>query len=509
MATITTDDVIVFNGGTSTDLQNAINTAMKNGRALYLTPAPTSPTVPAIYTVSSLEIRPQTANNNKKALRLFAAPGSVTLKLAASASYMLKIDSASEVEISGINFDASYDPAASSPITVSVAVIYAVLSNRVKIKECRIFASSGAGIKFERSGTQPSFSPPSVWWPYGEPAGATVGFKDVAGSVLDNEIFACNDDGITCDRSPGLLIKNNVIRSIKGNGVYVTHWDRVSRPGQGPGGTGLYYSQFSGTRIEDNLITDIDVVNPSSTGAEGNGIVGWLANNIIAANNIIRYCKFSATRFNACTGTQVTGNNIYGLGDTGVYIEEPDGTYVPGSHPVQTIVANNGINQCTSGIVLSNFVYDNAGNRLATVANNVVRNCHNASSTGFGINVSGDATVTGNVVECCDLEGISLGLNDNTRDLVAIGNIVRNCLWGIAAATAGGEILITGNMVHVANPTTNGIVRSVYLGSSSGTAFGPSLPNASYPNVKVSGNDVHNSTTPTSPSDACEPAPAF
>lgn len=507
MATISTDDVIVFNGGTSTDLQNAINTAMKNGRALYLTSAPTSPTVPTVYTVSNLEIRPQTANNNKKALRLFATPGSVTLKLGASANYILKIENASEVEISGIGFDASYDPAASSPITVTWAAIYGLLSNRLRIEKCRVFASSDAGIRLDRCGTQPSFSPPAVWWPYGEPNGATVGFKDTAGTIIDNEIFSCFNGGLFVRSSPGLLVKNNVIRSLKGNGIDISHWDYVSRPG--PDDTSLFYSQFAGVRIEDNFITDIGVINPSSTGQEGNGIVGWLANNLIVSNNTIRYCKFSAARFNACTAIQVIGNNCYALGDTALYVEEPDGTYVPATHPVQMVIANNGINQAVNGITVTNFVYNNAGCRLATVANNIVRNCHNAAGAGTGISVSGDTTVTGNIVECCGTEGIALGVNNNTRDLVVTGNLVRNCLWGIAAATDGGEILINGNMVHVANPATNGIVRSVYLGSSSGTAYGPALPNASYPNVKVSGNDVHNATIPTTPSDACEPAPSF
>lgn len=86
------------------------------------------------------------------------------------------------------------------------------------------------------------------------------------------------------------------------------------------------------------------------------------------------------------------------------------------------------------------------------------------------------------------------------------GNVVRNCLWGIAAATDGGEVLINSNIVDVVNPSTNGIVRVVYSGT---YTFGPALPNASYPWVKVNANDVHNLGTPVSPSDACELAPAF
>lgn len=504
MATISTDDVIVFNGGTSADLQNAINTAMKNGRALYLTPAPTSPTVPTIYTVGNLEIRPQTANNNKKALRLFAASGSVTLKLAASADYIVKIENASEVEISGINFDASYDPAAPSPITVTWGVLYATLSNRLRIEKCKIFASSGAGIRLDRCGTQPSFSPPSIWWPYGEPNGATTGFKDSAGAITDNEIFSCFASAIASARSTGLLIKGNVIRSIKGNGVDVSHWDYVNRPG--PGGTSLFYSQFSGMRIEDNFISDIDVVDPSSTGQEGNGIACWLANHLVVSNNVIRYCKFSAARFNACTAVQVTGNNCYALGETALYSEEPDGSYVLSSHPVQSVFSGNSVNQCATGITVTNFVFNNSGCRLSTVTGNIIRNCHTPDGQGTGISVAGDATVTGNIVECCDLAGIALGVNENTRDLIASSNVVRNCLWGIAAATDGGEVLIIGNIVNVANSATHGIVRVVYSGTSS---FGPALPNAAYPSVKATGNDVHNRTTPVSPSDACEPAPVF
>lgn len=504
MATLSTDDVIVFNGGTSADLQNAINLAMKNGRALYLTPAPTSPTVPTIYTVSNLEIRPQTANSNKKALRLYAVPGTVTLKLAQSASHILKIESAADVEVSGIDFDASYDPAAPSPITVTWAAVYALLSSRVRIEKCRIFASSDAGIRLEKCGTQAAFSPPAVWWPYGQPNSATTGFKDKGATITDNEIHTCFGNAITSDRSTGLLIKNNVIRAIKGNGVSMMHWDFVSRPG--PGGTSLFYSQFSGTRIEDNFITDIEVVDPSSTGQEGNGIACWLTNNVTVSNNTIRFCRFSAARFNSCSGVTVTGNDCYALGETALYCEEPDGSYVPGSHPVQSIFTSNAVNQCRYGITVTNFVFNNAGCRLSTVANNIVRNCHGPEGQGQGISVSGDASVTGNVVECCDLVGINLGVNGNTRDLLVTGNIVRNCLWGIAASTDGGEVVINSNIVNVANPATNGIVRAVYSGA---YTFGPALPNAAYPRVKVNANDVHNLGTPVSPSDACEPAPAF
>ena len=166
-----------------------------------------------------------------------------------------------------------------------------------------------------------------------------------------------------------------------------------------------------------------------------------------------------------------------------------------------------------NGLTLTNFLFANAGCRLASVTGNIVRNAHRVGkSGGIGITASADTAVTGNVVECAATVGIALGVNDNCRDLLAVGNIVRNSPLGIGVAdnSANGAVLVSANLLHQITAGT-GIVGTIYNPATTG-------PNSTYSTgaladgqtakswVKLSNNYTSLLSAPTVSSDGCEPA---
>jgi uncharacterized secreted repeat protein (TIGR03808 family) len=299
-----------------------------------------------------------------------------------------------------------------------------------------------------------------------------------------------------------------VIRDIKGNGIYISNQNDLPAFTQ---------SHFNAGRVEGNLITDIDVSSTGTSGQEGNAIVCWLANSVSVCNNTIRFTRWSGVRFNACSQLICSNNSFYANGDIGIYIEQP-GDALSGKHPTGVTVVGNTINHCGYGISFTNFT-GTAGNRLAVIANNVIRHAHKlGKELGAGIVAEGDASITGNVIECADYYGILLGTNSATRDHVASGNLIRDCLYGIgvSSTTSSGAVFVTGNLIHIANASTNAVVSDVY----DPTNTNPALPNYRFLNslaenqtanswVKVTNNYRSTSTTPLSPSDGCELAPVF
>lgn len=113
MSLITTQtDYYIYNGGTSADLQAAINAAIAAGKSLFLVP-PTPPAL-AVFQANGLTI-----SSPARSFKMFATPGSVTLKMSANSDAVLTISSSTDVEISGINFDGGYVVGATSPLTTN------------------------------------------------------------------------------------------------------------------------------------------------------------------------------------------------------------------------------------------------------------------------------------------------------------------------------------------------------------------------------------------------------
>jgi uncharacterized secreted repeat protein (TIGR03808 family) len=497
MPLITTQsDYYIYNGGTSAELQAAINAAISVGKSLFLVP-PTPP-ASAIFQANGLTI-----SSPARSFKMFATPGSVTLKMSATSDAALTISGSNDVEISGINFDGGYVVGSATPITTNWGIVRATNSNRVRLEKCRVANGSFYGLFFDNCGTTQNGSTA----PYGVP----VTFDNIAGIIEECEIYnTFSGAAIGLTGSPGATIRNCFIHDIKGNGISISH--QFDAPGTSQ-------SHFDGARVEGNMFTDIDVASVGTSGQEGNAVIAWLSNNISVCNNTMRFLRWSGIRFNECSQVVCNNNSIYSSGECALYMEQPDNLVLSGKHPTGYTAIGNNINHCAVGISFANFV-GTWGNRLAVISNNLVRHAHKkGKNNGIGIlAAAGDATITGNVVECCDYYGIILGANGNTRDLLVTGNLIRDCLYGVGASSdaTSGAMMVTGNMMHFANSLANAVVAVTY---------DPGNANLTLPDFRVISNLAENQTTnswtkvsnnfrstltsPVSPSDGCELAPVF
>jgi uncharacterized secreted repeat protein (TIGR03808 family) len=164
-------------------------------------------------------------------------------------------------------------------------------------------------------------------------------------------------------------------------------------------------------------------------------------------NNWIADCAFSAVRVNAGNNTNITGNQCLRNGETGIYVEFG----FQGA-----VVSNNIIDGATGGISITNF---NDGGRLAVVSNNLIRNLKTTGpydneiiDFGWGISVEADTTVTGNVIEGAPLYGINVGWGVNRRNLLVLGNIIRDAGIGISVSIVenSGPAIIKDNLIDQA-----------------------------------------------------------
>ena len=493
MSLITTQaDYYVYNGGTSTELQNAINAAIAAGKSLFLVPP--SPAA-VVFQSNGLVI------NAAQGFKLFATPGSVTLKMSTTSDAVLTISNSNDVEVSGMNFDGGYVPGASSPITTNWSVVHAASSNRLRFEKCRFANGSTTGLFLDGCGTSQNGST--------NPYGAAVTFDNRAAIVTQCEFNnTYSGAALHVSSSPGSVIRDNMLRDIKGNGIYVHH--QYDAPG-------TTQSHFDGTLIEGNLITDVDVASAGTSGQEGNAIICWLCNNISILNNKMRYTRWSGARLNGCSHVVCNGNSVYGTPDVGIYIEQPGGS-LTGKHPTGYTVVGNHINHCLYGINLVNFASPQ-GCRLGVIASNVIRHAHkSAKAGGIGIQTEGDVAVTGNTIECCDYFGIVVGTNQYSRDLLVANNLIRDCAYGVGTSsdTRSGAILVNGNLFHFAGADTNAVVATVYdpANANQAISYNRALTNLLENQTvnawtKVTNNFRSTLTAATSPSDGCELAPVF
>lgn len=213
----------------------------------------------------------------------------------------------------------------------------------------------------------------------------------------------------------GLLIEGNDVADVGDNGIQV--W--ASEPRE------------DGTLVTGNRISRI-AARSGGSGQNGNGINVFRAGNVTVSGNRISDCAFSAVRNNAGSGCQITGNSVSRMGEVAIYCEFGfEGA----------VVSGNQIETARHGISITNF---NEGGRLAVCAGNVIRD----AQTG-GISAEADTTVMGNVIEGARGNGITLGWGGYSRNLLASGNILRDCGRGIAfsLAAGAGPAMISGNRI--------------------------------------------------------------
>jgi len=273
--------------------------------------------------------------------------------------------------------------------------------------------------------------------------------KACSGRVSDCDIREVSQAGLFSLDARGLVLAHNAIADCANNGLQI--WR--SAPGE------------DGTQIVANRIARI-ASKGGGTGQNGNGINVYRAGGVVAANNRIEDCAYSAIRGNGADNIQMTGNACRKLGEVALYAEFAF---------AGALIANNVIDGAANGIAVTNF---NEGGRLAVVQGNLIRNLFRrehepVDKRGIGIGIEADAAVTGNVIEGAPTAGISAGWGPYLRDVAITGNLIRDAGVGImvSADPGAGACLIGHNMISGAK---DGAIRVM----DHGTAHGPDLARA-------------------------------
>jgi uncharacterized secreted repeat protein (TIGR03808 family) len=318
-------------------------------------------------------------------VQIVGTPGQTVLK-STRGEIILEIGKSRTVALSGLSFATK---------GVKGELVTADNVQRLLVADCS-FSGGGTGLKLQGCG--------------GRITGNTFKYHQANG-------FFSND-------ATGLEISGNTVSDIGNNGIMV--WR--SELGE------------DGSIISNNHISRI-AAEDGGTGQNGNGIVLFRAGNVIVSNNRITDCAYSGVRDNSGSNVVVTSNSISRTGEVALYVEFAfQGASVTG----------NVIEDAAFGISVTNFDQDG---RLAVVDGNVLRrikgsNLHGGVE-GIGIGVEADTVVSNNVVEDASHVGIHLGWGDKGRNLSALGNVVRQCGYGIVVSVAAGfgDTLIANNMI--------------------------------------------------------------
>ncbi|MGI9415551.1 MAG: TIGR03808 family TAT-translocated repetitive protein, partial [Hyphomicrobiales bacterium] len=294
---------------------------------------------PGVYRARNLRIN--------RPVQLHGTPGRTVLRHTGGS--LLSIADVADVTLFGLTFDGALEPVrASGLVTASDCA-------RLHMEQCQVLSSSLSGIALNRCG----------------------------GRIVSNTIADALKTAIFSLDATGLEISGNRVHDCRNNGIQV--W----RSARGEDGTIVTHN-----RIERIAAAD------GGSGQNGNGINIFRAGNVIAAQNRITDCAFSAVRSNAGSACQILGNSCARLGEVALYAEFGfEGA----------VISGNVIETAASGISITNF---NDGGRLAVCANNIVRDLFirdgEEDRRGVGISAEADTVIEGNVVENAAVEGIAL-----------------------------------------------------------------------------------------------------
>jgi uncharacterized secreted repeat protein (TIGR03808 family) len=274
-----------------------------------------------------------------------------------------------------------------------------------------------------------------------------------SGRVCGCRITGAAKAGIfSLDSEGGMEISHNELSGIANNGILV--W----RTSKGEDGTIVAFNRISRIATADG-----------GTGENGNAINVFRAGNVIVTSNRISDCAYSAVRANSASNVQILSNSISRMGEVAVFVEFAfDGA----------VVSGNLIDSATTGISVTNFDH---GGRLAAVSGNVIRNIvqrpGEPATSGYGIAVEADVSVTGNTIENVQTAGLMIGWGRFCRDVAATGNVIRKSNIGISVTddAAAGAVVLTGNMI---TGSTQGAIRRTNHGrpTSPDLALEPPFP---------------------------------
>jgi uncharacterized secreted repeat protein (TIGR03808 family) len=247
------------------------------------------------------------------------------------------------------------------------------------------------------------------------------------GSVIHGRFSAIRDTAIFSLDSRGLIVGGNVIEDIGNNGVQI--W-RSQRGDDG--------SQVRGNRIS-RIRRD-----GGGDGPNGNGVVIFRADGVIAEGNTLRDCALTFIRNNAGSNVQILGNNGARCGEVGYYSEFAfEGA----------ILSNNIAEDVAHGFNITNLDH---GGRIAVCSNNIIRRVRRGLAPwgkdiigGIGIRVEAEAAVTGNVVEECSDIAIALGWSWAMRNLLAANNVIRDAGIGVGVSLVPKErnVVVSNNVI--------------------------------------------------------------
>jgi uncharacterized secreted repeat protein (TIGR03808 family) len=286
------------------------------------------------------------------------------------------------------------------PLPTRRGLVHCLGGRDIRIVDCEITGSGGAGIWFEQ----------------------------VSGDVSGNIITNTASTAVVSFDALGLSVSRNTIVGTSDNGI------EILRTAIGD----------DGTLVTDNRIEDIKA-GPGGSGQYGNAINAFRAGNVIVRGNRIRNCDYSAVRGNSASNIQITGNSVSDVREVALYSEFSfEGA----------LIANNTVDGAAFGVSVCNF---NEGGRLAVVQGNIIRNLLPKrpigtapdDDAGVGIYVEADSSVTGNVIENAPAFGIITGWGKYLRDVVISGNVIRKAFVGIgvSVASGAGTVLVNTNVI--------------------------------------------------------------
>ncbi len=361
-------------------------------------------------------------------LYLEGVPGR-TLLVSREGGPILDLGGARDVALSGLSFLGK--TVSSAERFAKTALVQAVQCKNLKIENCAFSNSAFSGLSVERC----------------------------SGSISTSRFFKLGHYGIFALDSTWLQIASNDVGEIGNNGILV--W----RSESGEDGT-----QILGNRV-GNIRADA-----GGDGQNGNGINIYRAGHVITANNHVSNTAFSSIRYNSGSNAQILGNACTHAGEVAVFVEfSYEGA----------VVANNVVDDAAWGISITNL---DVGGRLATCTGNVVRNIHGGLSEGAGeasgIVAQGETVISNNVIEDVKGIGIRLGWGPHARNVMAQGNILRNCGRGIVVSTSegAGHQMVSGNLIAGAKVAA---IQGMDHNTVTLTDF-TSAP----PNIQVSNNSV-------------------
>jgi uncharacterized secreted repeat protein (TIGR03808 family) len=341
---------------------------------------------PGVYRTGMLHLQNGT--------QLTGVRGATRLVFSGGAS-MVSSEGGGSIGLSNITLDGG-----GIPLPTWRGLVHCLGGRDIRIVDCEITGSGGAGIWFE----------------------------NVSGEVSGNIIAKSAATAIVSFDAQGLLVSRNTILGTNDNGI------EILRTAIGD----------DGTLVLDNRIEDIKA-GPGGSGQYGNAINAFRAANVIVRGNRIRNCDYSAVRGNSASNIQITGNSVSDVREVALYSEFSfEGA----------VIANNTVDRAAFGVSVCNF---NEGGRLAVVQGNIIRNLLPKrpigtapdDDAGVGIYVEADTAVSGNVIENAPSFGIITGWGKYLRDVAISGNVIRNASIGVGVSVApgAGTVLVSNNLI--------------------------------------------------------------